>query len=73
MKLIDIFTQFTLIVIVKGTWFLAALQPVILTLGTVFTALDTGVLDVQPIEMKKWLPFVNKVSRKEQEEWEEYD
>ena len=23
--------------------------------------------------MKKWLPFVNKVSRKEQEEWEEYD
>ena len=48
MKLISIFALFTLSSIVKGTWWAAAVQPVILSLGAVLTALDLD-LDVQPI------------------------
>ena len=61
MKSIDIFALFTLSVIVKGTWLAAAVQPVILSLGTVLAALDLDVLDVQPIKWKNFLPFTNKM------------
>ena len=46
MKLLIIFTLFALSVIVKGAWWAIAVQPVILSIGAVFAALD---LDLQPI------------------------
>ena len=47
MKLIEILSFFTLIVTtVKGAWWAAATQPVILTLGAVLGALNFDVLDV---------------------------
>ena len=54
MNLINIFALFTLSVIVKSAWWAAAVQPVILSLGAIFSAIDQDVLDIQ------WLPFVNK-------------
>ena len=60
MKLIGIFVLLTLIVIVKGTWWAAAVQPFILGFGAIFAALDLDVLDVQPIDSKNLMPFVNK-------------
>ena len=57
MKLIDIFALFTLSVIVKSAWWAAAVQPVILSLGAVLSAIDLDVLDVQPVKWKNWLPF----------------
>ena len=41
-----IFTLFELIVFVKSTWWAAAVQPVILSIGAVFTALNLDVLDL---------------------------
>ena len=49
MKLKDIFALFTLSVIVKGTWWAAAVKPIILSLGAVLTAIDKDVLDIEPI------------------------
>ena len=49
MKLRDIFALLSLSVIVKGTWLAAAIQPVILSLGALFSAIDLDVLDVEPI------------------------
>ena len=49
MKLIDIFALFTLGVIVKSTWWAAAVQPVILSFGAVLAAVDLDILDVEPI------------------------
>ena len=46
MKTSCIFTIYTLIVIVKGTWWTAAVQPIVLTFGAAFAALN---LDVQPL------------------------
>ena len=60
MKLKDIFALCTLSVIVKGTWFIAAAQPVLLSLGAVLTALNQDVLDLHHIEWKSFLPFINK-------------
>ena len=40
MKFIDIFVFLTLSVVVKGAWWVAAVQPVILSLGTILTALN---------------------------------
>ena len=39
---------FTLTLIVKGSWWVAATQPIIMTFGAAFAALD---LDVQPIHL----------------------
>ena len=45
---------------VKGTWWAAAgLQPVILSIGAVLSAINLDVLDVQPIEWRKLLTFKN--------------
>ena len=57
MKLRDILTLFTLSVIVKGAWWAAAVQPVILGLGAMYTAIDLDVIDVQPILQ----PFVSQL------------
>ena len=46
MKLRNIFTVFAIFVMVRGTWWAAAVQPVILSLGTVLSAVDLDVLDV---------------------------
>ena len=48
--------------IVKGTWWIAAVQPVILSLGAVLAAIDLNVLDVQPIEWRNLLTIF-KVDR----------
>ena len=60
MKLKYIFALLSLCLIVKGAWWAAAVQPVILSLGAVMGALDRDVLDVQSIEWKGWMPFINK-------------
>ena len=53
MKLSNIFILYTLIVIAKGAWLTAAIQPLILGFGAVFTALNLDVLQVE-------LPFISK-------------
>ena len=52
MKIRGIFALFTLVVMVKGTWLAAVVQPVILSLGAVLSAMDLDVLNT--------LPFINK-------------
>ena len=49
MKLIGIFALFTLSMMVEGTWWTTAVQPVILSLGAILGALDLDVLDIQSI------------------------
>ena len=61
MKLLIIFALIALIELVKGTWLAAAaVHPVILSIGALFSAIDLDVLDIQPIEWKNFLPFINK-------------
>ena len=60
MKLKDIFALLTLSVTVKGTFWIAAAQPVLLSLGAVLTALNQDVLDFHSIEWNNILPFINK-------------
>ena len=67
MKIRDIFALFTLIMIVKGTWWAAAVQPVILSLGAVLSAIDKDVLDIEQIQWKNWLPFINKIEKEDKE------
>ena len=45
MKLSAIFALFTLNLVVKATWWAAAAQPVILSLGAVLAAFDLDVLN----------------------------
>ena len=59
MKLKDILTLFTLSVIVKGAWWAAAVQPVVLSLGTMMAAVDLDVLDANVLHLfdwRKWIP-----------------
>ena len=67
MKLKVIFALYTLSVIVKGTWWTAAVQPFILSLGSVFAAIDQDVLDIEPIQWRNLLPFINKQEETPQE------
>ena len=67
MNLTYLFTIITLCVTVKGAWWAAAVNPVILSLGAIFGAVDLDVLDVQSIQWKSWMPFINKYTEKEQE------
>ena len=66
MKLQFIFALFTLIFTVKGAWWTAAVQPVILSIGAVLSAIDLDILDVQPLEWTKLNIF--KQARKKKEE-----
>ena len=52
MKLGGIFALFTLNVMVKGAWFIAAVQPVILSIGAILAAIDLDVIDVQPMKFR---------------------
>ena len=49
MKLKGLLVLFTLNVIIKATWWAAAVQPVILSLGAVLATIERDVLDVEPI------------------------
>ena len=56
MKVLSIVLVFTLCEVVKG-W-IAMLQPIALSIGAAFAALNSDVnliSDIQPIEWKKWL------------------
>ena len=57
MKLSDIFALFALSVIVKGSWLAAAVQPVILSIGAVLTAIDLDVHQTLPFEWRNWQIF----------------
>ena len=50
MKLKLIFVFFTLTVVAKSLW-LAAVQPVLLSIGAVLTVINQDVLETQPFEM----------------------
>ena len=73
MKLRGIFALFAICVIVKGAWWAAATQPVIMSLGAVLTATNSDVLDVHSFDwreiyenLKKWIgiPSGNKEEEK---------
>ena len=49
MKLFSIFAVFTLCEFVKGAWFVAAVKPVLLSIGAVLAAIDLDLLELQPI------------------------
>ena len=55
----------TLFGIVQGAWWAAAVQPVVLSLGAILGALDLEVIDLQPIQWKKLMPFINKQEAEE--------
>ena len=57
MKLSDIFALLALSVIVKGAWWIPAVQPVILSIGAILTAFDLDVLEVKPVEWRNWQIF----------------
>ena len=60
MKLRTILATLTLSVMVKAFW-AAAVQPVLLSLGAVLTALDLEALDMEPIDFKSyWMSFAKK-------------
>ena len=52
MRLRGIFALFTLVVMAKGAWWVAAVQPVILSIGAFLTAIDLDVLDLQLNRLK---------------------
>ena len=58
MKFSIIYVHFILIAYVRGAWLAAIVQPVIVGLGAVLTALNQDGLDIEPFEFK--LPFLNK-------------
>ena len=53
MKLRGIFALFTIVVMVKATWWTAAVQPVILSLGAVMSATNSDVLDAHSFEWRE--------------------
>ena len=74
MKLRGIFALFTIVVMVKATWWSAAVQPLVLSLGAVMTATNSDVLDAHSFEwkelwegFKEWIqiPFGGGENRKE--------
>ena len=63
MKFITILTLFSLSIIVKGAWWTAAMQPVILGFGAAFAAHDHEVLDTNLFDWSsftKWIPWIGK-------------
>ena len=52
MKIINILALLSLSVFVKGTWWAAAVQPVLIGFGAVLTAFNLDVVeDIQPLEI----------------------
>ena len=70
MKTKGIFALFTLIIIVKGAWWAAAFQPVILSLGAVLSAIN---LDLEPFEWRNWLKFSSEEDKEKFSGDEDYD
>ena len=60
MKSITIYALLLLSLIVKATWWIAATQPLILSLGAILGAINLGDLDSQTIELRNWLPLKKK-------------
>ena len=61
MKLLTyVFTLLTLGEIVKGNLVAAVARPVILSIGTIFAAMNQDVLDTQSFEWKNLIPFASK-------------
>ena len=56
--------------IVKSTWWVAAVQPVILSLGAVLAAIDLDALDVQPIEWRNLLKIFKSAKVEDEDEEE---
>ena len=52
MKLKNTIAFFLLSVMAKGAWWAAAVQPVILSLGTAFAAIEQDVLDIHLLDWK---------------------
>ena len=77
MKLKVFFAFITISVIVKivkGVWWALALNPVILSLGAILTAIDQDVLNIQPIELRSWFStFKNQEEKVQKEEKIEQD
>ena len=59
MNLITIFALLSLAVTVKGAWWAAAAQPVILGLGAVMGVLNLDIFDAQPIKWDFYMPTFN--------------
>ena len=57
MKLSAVFALFALIVMVKGAWWAAAIQPFILSLGAIWGAIDLDLLE--SIEWRNLVPFIS--------------
>ena len=69
MKLTDIiFVIYTLSVMVKGAFWAAAVQPLILSIGAILSAIDLDVLDVQPIKLKNVLKIDSKIKSYDQDD-----
>ena len=64
MKLVSFLALLALIVMVKGTWWAAAVQPVILSLGAVLAAINQDVFDINSIEWKNLQIFKNEKEEK---------
>ena len=61
MRFREVFFLFTLSVVVNGSLWAAAVQPVILSLGAMMAAVDQDVLDVHFFDWKKWFkPVIDK-------------
>ena len=57
---IVVFTVLTLIEIVKGAWWAAAAQPVILSLGAVLGVLNLDIVDFEPIKWNLYIHTFNE-------------
>ena len=66
MKLSEIVVLFGVFVMAKGAWWAAAVQPVILSIGALFAALDLDIepiIDTKPFQLRKLLTFKNEKDR----------
>ena len=64
MKTICIFAVFTLSLVVNGAWWVAAAQPIILTFGAAFAALNLDVQSLIDVDWKSLIVF--KIDKEEQ-------
>ena len=66
MKLSEIVVLFGVFVMAKGAWWAAAVQPVILSIGALFAALDLDLepfIATKPLELRKLMIFKNDEER----------
>ena len=58
-SIIVVFTVLILIEMVKGVWWAAAAQPVILSLGAVLGVLNLDLVEVEPTKWELFVPSFN--------------